>query len=351
MIDRFVPEERQQQYQLNSNQIPDTETGEISNPEIIAEDLNIPWSVAFLPDGTLLATERPGTLVRINSTRSRIEIDGVHHYGEGGLMGLALHPDFESNSKIYLYFTTRENNRVINRIESYTLTENQVSNRQIILDNIPGSVNHDGGQIAFGPDGKLYITTGDADSPNLAQDTNSLAGKILRLNDDGTIPENNPFNNAIYSYGHRNPQGLAWDNSERLWSSEHGPSGSQTGNDEINLIRSGANYGWPTIKGTQAQSGMETPILESGRNETWAPASLAYHDGYLYFGGLRGETLYRAEISSDRLSNLERLFSGEYGRIRAVTSHNNGIYFSTSNRDGRGRPDQTDDKIIRWVPE
>ncbi len=319
---------------------------------VVAENLKVPWEIAFLPDGSMLVTERDGALEKISPDRKTISnVSGVVHVGEGGLMGLAIHPDFAKNNFIYLCLTTRDNGKLVNRVERYQLTGDNLSGRQIILDSIPGSSNHDGGRLSFGPDGKLYLTTGDAENANLAQDKTSLAGKILRLNDDGSIPEDNPFGNAVFSYGHRNPQGLAWDSQGRLWSTEHGPSGSQTGNDELNLIEKGKNYGWPTIRGTQTSPGMEAPIVESGKSETWAPASLAYYKGSLIFTGLRGQSLYAGKIDDNNKVKLTAYLRQKYGRLRAVSVGPDGfIYVSTSNTDGRGKAQNGGDKIIKLNP-
>lgn len=325
-----------------------------SNPnrediEIIAENLDIPWEVAFLPEGDILVTERPGTLLRIGEDRQAIPVSGVRHTGEGGLMGLALHPEFTNNNWVYLYLTSDQNGRITNRVERYVLNGSTLSDRTVIIDGVPGSAVHDGGRIEFGPDGYLYIGTGDAGNENSAQDTDSLAGKILRLNDDGSIPADNPFNNAVYSYGHRNVQGLAWDNQGRLWATEHGPSGSQTGNDELNLIERGNNYGWPVIRGTQERNGMVRPIFESGRNETWAPGDVEFLNEKLYFVGLRGGTLYEFDTETNELiKHLEN----EYGRLRAVRlGPDEGLYITTSNTDGRGQIREGDDKLIKINPE
>jgi len=220
----------------NASDDVENPTGAEPDLEVVAENLQIPWEVAFLPSGELLVTERPGRLLIIGDNRIAIEVEGVHHVGEGGLMGLALHPNFISNNYVYLYLTSRQGGSIVNRVERYVLSNNLLTNREIILEGIRGAQNHDGGRIEFGPDGYLYITTGDAQSPDSAQDTSSLNGKILRIKDDGSIPDDNPFANAVYSYGHRNPQGIAWDDDGNLWSTEHGPSGIQSGNDELNLI-------------------------------------------------------------------------------------------------------------------
>lgn len=327
------------------------------NPiEILVDNLEVPWEIAFLPDGRLLITERPGRLVIVNpnnpSERAVIVLEHVAHSGEGGLLGMAVETDAVGNHFVYLYLTTNESGRLRNRVEKYKLIDNSLSERQIIIDNIPASANHNGGRIEFGPDGFLYITTGDASAASVAQNTNSLAGKILRLNKDGSIPEDNPFGNAVYSLGHRNPQGITWDESGRLWATEHGRSGVLSGFDEINLIEPGGNYGWPRIQGNQSMPGMKTPVVNSGPSETWAPSDVEYVNGYLFFAGLRGESLYRIKVNQDAtLGVLERFLSSEFGRLRAVRLGPDGfLYVTTSNRDGRGIPRETDDKLIRINP-
>lgn len=319
--------------------------------EIVAEYLQIPWEVAFLPDGDLLVTERPGTLKRIGKEGRVYVIEGVEHIGEGGLLGMVLHPQFSENRWIYLYFTTKVDSGLKNRVERYRFEDNRLSEKTTIIDNIPGAAYHDGGRIAFGPDGYLYITTGDAGDANIAQDINSLAGKILRLKDDGSTPSDNSFDNAIYSYGHRNPQGLAWDNQGRLWATEHGRSGILSGLDELNLIEKGKNYGWPVIQGDEKKEKMEMPIVQSGPDETWAPAGIAFWDNSFFFGGLRGESLYEAKIISKGQISLKVHFRNEFGRIRAVVLGPDGfLYITTSNTDGRGSSKANDDKIIRINP-
>jgi glucose/arabinose dehydrogenase len=336
--------------QIQPPQSPSENTASQENQDIsiIAQNLEIPWEIIILPNGDILTTERPGRLIKISpKTQVISEIQGVRHVGEGGLLGMALHPDFENNNYIYLYYTTQENN-LTNKVSRFVLSENSLSQETVIIDNIPASQNHDGGRIAFGPDGMLYITTGDSSQASLAQDTKSLAGKILRINNDGSIPDDNPFGNEIYSYGHRNPQGLAWDNEGRLWATEHGPSGTQSGYDEINLIVKGGNFGWPEITGDQQKEDLISPVIQSGSTETWAPAGIVFLNNSLFFTGLRGQTLYKAEIISKDQLKLERLMSNEYGRLRAITKDNNGnLYLSTSNLDGRGSPKANDDKILK----
>jgi glucose/arabinose dehydrogenase len=319
--------------------------------EIVATGLDIPWDIAFLPDETMLVTQRPGTLVHIEEDRT-IPIDGVEHAGEGGLLGIALHPDFTENNFVYLYQTTRAPDGLTNRVVRYTYQDGTLRQDKMIIDDIPGAVYHDGGRIRFGPEGKLWVTVGDAGDTGAAQDPQKLNGSILRLNADGSIPEDNPFANAVYSYGHRNPQGLTWDAKGRLWSSEHGRSGARSGMDEINLIKPGANYGWPTIEGDQTQSDMQTPKAHSGPDVTWAPASTQYYNGSIFFGGLRGATLYEAIIDGEEVREIKEHFAGQFGRIRAVVlGPDKHLYITTSNKDGRGNPAPDDDKIIRINPE
>lgn len=340
-------------------EIPEIIQESSSKTEIVAENLEIPWEVAFLPaspaggpDGSFLVTERPGRLLKIGEDKKIIQVEGVRHIGEGGLLGLALHPDFNKNQFVYLYFTTEGNGKLTNRIERYRLEDTRLLDRKVILEGILGSSVHDGGRIAFGSDGKLYITTGDAGNSNLAQDKNSLNGKILRVNDDGTTPNDNPFGTAVWSYGHRNPQGLVWDDQGRLWSTEHGRSGAQSGFDELNLIEKGKNYGWPVIQGDEQQEGMVTPVKNSGADVTWAPAGAAFLpadrqdvNGSIFFGGLRGETLYEYKISEGKL--IEH-FKGVYGRIRSVVlGPDRDLYITTSNKDGRGDVKTGDDKLIK----
>lgn len=335
-------------FQPTETSIPASTLSE-GQEEVVAENLRIPWDIAFLPDATILVTERPGTLKHIKTNTTAVTVEGVAHRGEGGLLGVTLHPEFEANQFIYLYSTTLgSSGGLTNRVERYKYANDQLSDRITILQNIPGSNNHDGGKIAFGPDGKLYITTGDASQEASAQDKNSLAGKILRVNDDGTIPADNPFGNAVYSYGHRNAQGLAWDSSGQLWATEHGPSALQSGNDELNKIVKGANYGWPTVKGQETGNGFTLPVIESGDTDTWAPGGLAFYKSMLVFAGLRGESLYSTPVSDGELGELTTHLRQKYGRLRAVSVGPDGnLYFSTSNTDGRGRPKPGDDKILR----
>lgn len=338
---------------INEKKVP---VENIPRVSVIAEDLSVPWALGFLPsstsqggsDGGLLVTERSGVIRLIDGENVRVIANvSVYQEGESGLHGIAVDPDFEKNNYIYIYYTTSSNeNNSMNRVARYIFLDNQLSDENIILDNIPGARVHDGGRIKFGPDNYLYITTGDAAIPSSAQDTNSLAGKILRVDRDGKAASGNPFGNAIYSYGHRNPQGITWDENGQLFATEHGSNAT----DEFNIIKIGANYGWPNITGSQTGGGITSPILQSGNNNTWAPAGLAYANGKFYFGGLRGNVLYEVGKVNGKYI-LTEYFKGEFGRIREVITGPDGmLYITTSNRDGRGIPSGGDDKIIRVNP-
>jgi glucose/arabinose dehydrogenase len=358
--------ETSQKYQTsettNSSQSPQTTGTALSlglgdvlsdaskKPFVVASSLEIPWDIVFLPDGDFLVTERPGYLTRIskNGVKKTISVPGVKHSSEGGLLGAALHPDFSANNFLYLYYgVAGQGGQTKNQVVRYEFVDNSLRNPKTIIENIPGAIYHDGGRIEFGPDGFLYIATGDATDSRLAQNLESLAGKILRITDEGAIPADNPFGTAVYSYGHRNPQGLAWDVEGKLWSTEHGRSGVLSGFDELNLIQPGKNYGWPEIQGDETKEGMVAPVLHSGANETWAPASLIYKNGKLYFGGLRGEGVYEVTLEGEKVSGLKKYFDGEFGRIRTVRiGPDNIFYFTTSNRDARGQVRNLDDKIV-----
>lgn len=319
----------------------------------IASGLEVPWAIAFLPDQSMLVTERPGRVIYISKdgtmdTNPVITINSVKKIGEGGLLGITLHPQFSQNHFVYLYYTySSTGSNTLNRVVRMKYENKTLANEQVIIDKIPGSSNHDGGRIKFGPDNYLYITTGDAEQPSQAQNINYLGGKILRSTDDGKPASGNPFNNLVFSYGHRNPQGIDWNSKKELWETEHGRSGALTGYDELNLIQSGKNYGWPDIQGDETRQNMITPRLNSGPTTTWAPAGAAFINDILFFGGLRGQALYTAEIKGDQI-NLTEYFKNKYGRIREVIKGPDGfVYITTSNRDGRGNPAAGDDKIIR----
>jgi glucose/arabinose dehydrogenase len=333
--------------------------------ETVVRGLETPWAIDFAPDGRIFITERPGRIRVVKNGQLLgepwVTID-VTEVSEAGLLGLALDPNFADNGYVYVAYTYRAGfNRLQNRL--VRLREDAKTGKgildKVLIDNVPGSNNHDGGRVKFSPDGKLYWTTGDAQSARLAQDRKSLAGKILRLNSDSTIPMDNPFvNSYVYSYGHRNPQGLAWQpGTGRLYATEHGPSGFQgCCRDEVNFIEAGKNYGWPEIRGDQTKDGMVAPMVHAGTGETWAPAGAVFATrgpwaGSLLFTGLRGQTLYRIELDANdprKTAKLERLFYRRFGRLRDIVEGPDGsLYLLTSNRDGRGNPSADDDKVLR----
>ncbi len=335
--------------QSSDDTVDTTNSSSNDSIETVATDLRVPWGIAFLPSGDLLVTERPGTLRRIGERNRTYEIPQAMEYGEGGLMGIELHPNFTENRKLYLYHTYETGGRVRNKIVQYRLN-GSLHQRNVLLEGIPGAPYHDGGRLEFGPDGKLYATVGDATEAEKAQDPSTLHGTVLRLNPDGAIPDGNPFDSVVYSYGHRNAQGLAWHDGD-LWITEHGRSGFRSGLDELNLVRPGRNYGWPVIEGDEAKEGMEGPVVHSGPDVTWAPGSAAVVNDSLYFGGLRGKSLYEAHIANETITELEAHFKGRFGRLRAVHVGPEGdLYVTTSNRDGRGDPRAADDKILRVDP-
>lgn len=313
----------------------------------LVSGLEIPWALALLPDGGMLITERPGRIRYYDVVEGLREeplltLPQVEHRGEGGLLGITIHPSFEISPYVYVYYTYLSDSALRNRVSRYTMDGLNLTEEEIIIDAIPAASIHNGGRIRFGPDECLYVTTGDAAHPELAQSLESLAGKILRITDDGGIPVDNPFSGSpVYSLGHRNPQGLAWDLRGWLWATEHGAQAT----DELNRIQPGLNYGWPVITGDQTMRGLEAPTLHSGR-ETWAPSGMAHLNGHLYFAGLRGQSLYRLGLEND--ITLERYFRGEFGRLREVVSEAGGtLYVLTSNRDGRGSAVAADDRLLR----
>ena len=333
--------------------------------ETIAENLEVPWAIAFSSDDRIFFTERVGKLRVIENGELNPDpliVLGVGG-GEGGLLGLALDPDFEKNHYLYLYQTYNEFLSTYNKVVRYTVDQNQLLDETILLDKIPGAVYHDGGRIKFGPDNKLYIATGDAGNPDWSQDIDSLAGKILRMNSDGTIPEDNPFENSlVFSYGHRNPQGFDWDKAGIMVATEHGPSGERgRAHDEVNLIEVGKNYGWPEVVGDESENQMINPILHTG-SSTWAPSGASFYhsdnvsewEGSYFIGTLRGNHLRMLDLDlqNGKVLASEALFEGEFGRIRDASMGPDGnLYLLTSNRDGRGSAGPNDDRILRIVSQ
>jgi glucose/arabinose dehydrogenase len=312
--------------------------------KVVASGLQIPWSIAFLPDGAPLVTERDSArIVELKAdgqTVERRKLADARSTGEGGLLGIAVSPKYASDGYVYAYYTTETDNR----ITRFHLDDTP---EQVLLAGIPKASNHDGGRLAFGPDGLLYATTGDAGDKDRAQDGESLAGKILRLNPDGTIPTTNPNSiSPMYSKGHRNVQGLAWDEQGRLWASEFG----QNTTDELNLIEPGKNYGWPDCEGMCDKDGMTNPAATWPTSDA-SPSGLAFWNGDLYMAALKGKRLWRIPVTASGAGKPEALLQDTFGRLRAVAVTPDGkLWISTSNRDGRGEPKPEDDQILSVAP-
>jgi glucose/arabinose dehydrogenase len=337
--------------------------------ETVASGFDTIWELAWGPDGFVWVTERGGTISRVDPLSGAVtpvgDVPGSVELGEGGLMGLAFHPDFANEPWVYVshtYGAPGTRNRIIRmRYENGVLGPPEV-----LVANIPGSSIHNGSRLAVGPDGFVYATTGDAADPALAQNTGSLAGKVLRFTLDGQPAPANPFGNLVFSLGHRNPQGIAFSPDGLLYITEHGASD----NDEVNLVQGGGNYGWPNVRGRcdgDAGGGEEAFCEANGVIEplsiwtpTIAPAGLALYDHSLIpqlrgllFATLKDATLYHLPLSPDgrTVAAVQRLYVREFGRLRAVLIGPDGtIYLGTSNRDGRGSPLPTDDRIIRIRP-
>jgi aldose sugar dehydrogenase len=333
--------------------------------EVLATGLEIPWEIAFLPNGDIFITERPG---RVRLFRDGeldpepiLEFPDVEHVpaAEAGLCGMTLHPDFEENGWIYFYYTYRDEevDDLRNRVVRYVVDGAEFSDRTVILDDLYGAFTHNGGRIKFGPDDKLYITIGDAQRHDDAQDIDVLVGKVLRLNDDGSVPDDNPFpDSPVFAYGLRNPQGLAWHpETGELYAPQHGP----TGNDELNRIEAGHNYAWPFMEGLDGEYREEftLPVLASGQ-DTWAPSGAAFVAGdtfpqwtnQLLIAGLRSVTLYYVDFEKNP-PEMGPIIQGHFGRFRTVVEGPDGyIYFITSNRDERMEPGPDDDRLVRIIP-
>jgi glucose/arabinose dehydrogenase len=317
--------------------------------------------MGFAADGRIFFTERPGKLRVIENGKVReaplLELPSSG-LGEGGLLGLALDPKFADNGTAYVYQTYRNGDAIKNRVLRLSIKQDAATVESTLIDDIPGSSTHNGGRMKFGPDGLLYITTGDAANRDLAQQKDSLAGKILRLTTDGSVPGDNPFpGSPVYSWGHRNPQGLAWHpDTGALYSSEHG----QSAHDELNLISPGANYGWPLIQGSETDTrdgiSLKAPLVHSG-NDTWGPSGMVFltqgpWKGQLLVAALAGQQLLRVIPEADGLTaSVSSLYREEWGRLRNVTEGPDGtLYILVGNRDGRGAPENNDDKLIALYP-
>ncbi|WP_067793762.1 PQQ-dependent sugar dehydrogenase [Actinomadura formosensis] len=310
-------------------------------PRTITTRLEVPWGAAFLPGGDALVTERDSArLVRVTpSGRKTVAgtVPGVKPEGEGGLLGVAVSPSYPTDRSIYLYCTTASDNRVVR-----ATYDGRLGTPEPIVTGIPKGAVHNGGRLAFGPDRMLYITTGETGEGGVAQDKNSLGGKILRVTPDGRPAPGNPFGTRVWTYGHRNVQGLAWDDEGRLYATEFG----QNRFDEINLIEKGHNYGWPEVEGFGHRKGFTDPLLTWTTDEA-SPSGLAYAGGSLWAAALRGRRLWQVPLDHGKAGRPVPHFENGYGRLRAVVRAPDGsLWVTTSNRDGRGEPVPADDRIL-----
>jgi glucose/arabinose dehydrogenase len=329
--------------------------------QTLVTNLEIPWSLAFAPDGRLFFTERPGRVRVYQNGQLRdapaLSLEDVRHIGEGGLLGIALHPQFATNHFVYLLYTANGPGGLVNRLARFREVNNTLADRAVLLERMAAGGTHNGGRIKFGPDGMLYLTMGDAGDASQSQSLSSLNGKILRLDENGQAAAGNPFGSEIWTWGHRNPQGIDWNplNGD-LWETEHGNSG----NDEINRLQRGRNYGWPVIEGATSRPDMDPPIQFF--SPSIAPSGAAFYSATrvpnlranFFFATLAGRHIRRVILDANdptRVASTERWLDGEFGRIRDVVVGPDGaLYFCTSNRDGRGSVASTDDRIARIVP-
>lgn len=316
-----------------------TDGGGGPQPESVAENLSAPWMIEKIEDSFYISG-RNGELTLVTAEGKEEQTvdlsEPVDGESEGGQLGFVLHP--EDPDKGFLYYSYQDGGAK-NRVVELARDGDTWNESNVIVEDIPGGRVHNGGRLEIGPDGYLYITTGDAGDEEASQDTGSLAGKILRMNLDGTVPRDNPFDNEVYSYGHRNPQGIAWDGDGNMYAAEHGSSA----HDEINRIEAGNNYGWPEIEGDEEADGMETPLHHTGE-ETWAPSGMAYHEGSLYIAALRGERI----ISFDLETGGAETFYDEGSRFRDVYIEGDTLYAITNNTDGRGQPEADDDRLLEF---
>lgn len=317
-------------------------------PEVVARGLEVPWGIAFLPDGSALVAERASGQIQHLVPGGGITdvgtVPGVVATSEGGLLGLAVSPTYSQDQTIFAYYTTESDNRVA-RI---TFDGEQLGEPDPILTGIPAGAIHDGGRIAFGPDQMLYVTTGEAGIEELAQDPSSLGGKILRIRPNGDIPADNPTQGSpVWTMGHRNVQGITWDDAGRMWATEFGASTW----DELNLIEPGNNYGWPAAEGRSDLEEFTDPVIQWSTGEA-SPSGVAFLEGSLWIGTLQGERIYRVPVRDNgTVGEPSGLFVDEFGRLRTVVATPDGdLWFTTSNRDGRGDPAPADDRIFEISP-
>jgi glucose/arabinose dehydrogenase len=312
----------------------------------VADDLDTPWGIAFLPDGSALVTERDsGRVLLVDGGQVR-EVGSVrqvsHPDDEAGLLGVAVGPDFARDGRVWFYVTSDDDNRIV----TATYAGGRLGEAQPVLTGIPKGSIHDGGRLAFGPDGFLYASTGETGVPSLAADRDSLGGKILRITGEGRPAPGNPDpTSPVWSWGHRNVQGLAWVD-DQLWASEFGADTY----DELNRVEAGRDHGWPSVEGPGGSPGQVDPA-RVWRTDEASPSGLAWADGHLWMAALRGERLWRIPVANGEAGRPEGFFIGEHGRMRTVVTTPDGrLWVTTSNRDGRGDPAPSDDRILEVAP-
>ncbi|MGK9461381.1 PQQ-dependent sugar dehydrogenase [Streptomyces sp. G6] len=324
--------------------------GSVEVVRTVATGLNSPWGLAPLPGGGLLVSSRDeATITRVDEKTGEKtelgEVPGVAAAGEGGLLGIALSPDYASDHMVYAYFTSASDNRIVRmRYDEKKPSGEQLGEPDTVFRGIPKGVIHNGGRIAFGPDRMLYAGTGESGDEGLSQDKESLGGKILRMTPDGEPAPGNPFpDSVVYSYGHRNVQGLAWDDEQRLFAAEFG----QDTWDELNAIKPGDNYGWPEAEGRGGGSGFHDPLAQWSTDEA-SPSGIAFAEGSVWMAGLRGERLWRVPLKgTEAAAEPQAFLEGEYGRLRTVVAAGGDrLWLVTSNTDGRGDPKEDDDRIL-----
>ncbi|MFC1434405.1 sorbosone dehydrogenase family protein [Streptacidiphilus sp. N1-3] len=330
--------------------------GAVTVTGTVATGINVPWGLALLPDRSLLVSSRDTYGIhRVDHATGATTLAGTvpdvvsnkDAGGEAGLLGIALSPRYATDRLVYAYYSTGSDNRIARMTyDPGKAAGHQLGTPQAVLSGIPLGVHHNGGRIAFGPDGMLYAGTGETGNTALSQDLGSLGGKILRMTPDGKPPPaGNPFaGSVVYSYGHRNVQGLAWDPQGRLWASEFGDREA----DELNLILPGRNYGWPATQGRTSNPKYTSPVAQFGTEED-SPSGIAFAAGCVWMAGLKGERLWRIPLAGAKTAAAPASFlDGSYGRLRSVLADTDGtLLVTTSNTDGRGTPRPADDRILR----
>ena len=327
--------------------------GSVTVGRTLATGIRVPWGLARLPDGRVLVSARDSyqiLSVNLGSGATMLlgtvagAVSNVSQAGEGGLLGIAVSPTFTDDRLVYVYFSTASDNRVATVTYDPSRPEGQqLGAPQVLVSGIPHNVHHNGGRLGFGPDGFLYATTGEAENPALAQDKGSLGGKILRMTTAAKPAPGNPFGTLVWTLGHRNVQGIAWDPAGRMWASEFGDKLA----DELNLIEPGRNYGWPATQGRTSQGGYTSPVAQWGTDED-SPSGIAYAGGCVWMAALKGQRLWRIPLNGTALvADPQPFLVGELGRLRSVLAvDDRTLLVTTSNRDGRTAPRSGDDRLV-----